>query len=728
MTNDEWIELFFSEAYEKQINELVLEDRDYEIPYDSIYKYVKQIIGIPYTEFLDFVKEYGNVSYNKRDVPQYINFSHCENAMIRLLIREDNTGLTPSEIGELLCKHDNWSSRGYVYYANRHLISAKILGIVFEYFGHWYLNCIGYVYPNLEPRQQKSLLARTLLRSPLFKSIIARNPKQISLLDLVHVLPYNFIKNNYIAITSFIGICITEAHDWGRIIHFDDHLFGRVLFRDIFNYKALQKKSSSLSYSIYLNEVMSYYDMEEKEALQLYYRYKNGDRHALEEIVKTAQSIVIRIASSYQFAPFEDILQEGNIGLLEGIEYYDPQKYRSLYGYLSFWVKRRIQTCQYEISSLIHIPISVWQSIEIMKESFDRYVQKTSVIPSVNDLDIEEEINSKNMQSLYNLLDILPDMICRVDDLDIFTNQMNTIEEFENYEEYRNQVQIALRRLKPRERLIIKSYYGIDVKQEIMETIGHQLHLTRERVRQIIENSITKMRESSSFEVEEYKIGDEVCIMDSYQVGKIIEIRISKTGNNRYVLKMKKGNKVEVTDDDIYCKATNGTSRLITILERQAIAASSKQESTNESVKEEEAKTTKRIQSSKSKYINKVGQRKEQGNKQNSSSNKDNQHQEERAVNKNETPNSKDNSSEESKPVKKKVQVGDTIKYNSRVAIVRAIRNSIPHERLILKYPDGTVDNVINDTDRYTILESTPNNTNKPYHGEKKNIRQHGES
>lgn len=543
MTNKEWIELFFCEAYEKQINELLLEDREYEIPYNTIYNYVKQVIGIPYTEFLDFLIEYGNVSYNKRDIPQYIKFNHCEDAMIQLLIDEDNTGLKPFEIGELLCENYKRSSRSYVNYANRHLISAKILGIVFEYFGHWYLNCIGYVYINLEPMQKKSLLARTLLRSPFFKSIFSNNPEQIVLSDILEILPYGFVKNNYIAITSLINICIQEADNCNKKINFIDQLSERVLFRKIFNYNVLKKKSSSLSYSIYLNKVMSWYYMNEKEALQLFYRYKNGDKYALEEIVKNAQSIVFRIASSYQFAPFEDIIQEGNLGLLEGIERYDPQKYPSFYGFLSFWVKRHIQSCKSDISSLIHVPANVLIELNAMEESFDHFVQINEIIPSINDLEFEEFEDHKKIKYLYNLLDILSDMTCFVDDLDSFQSNLPPTDEFQESEYNTYVVNNLLQNLSKRDNEIVKANFGIDsnTQEESLDNIGIRFGLTRERVRQIVINSCSKMRENARKKRQEAIIGDIIQFVITEQVGKVFSIKNAADGSPILLVKMESG-------------------------------------------------------------------------------------------------------------------------------------------------------------------------------------------
>ena len=499
MTSSEWIELFFSEAYEKQINNLVLEDWDYDVPILSIRNYVEQIIAIPYTEFIDYVKEnYAGTTYRAIDIPQFIKYSSCEIDLVNYLLGEDNRGCTPTEIGEELNDLFEQNMRGNASYATRHLGSAKMLGLAYEYFGHWYLNCLSYAYVDLNKEERDAMVARAMLRSPFLKAVFANSNRRIVLSDFLNRFSPIFARKHFLSVVRLIDICINEAQKSGRKILFDSRLADRKPLGDIFNIDSIAKPFSTRSLLRYVEEVKGWYSMSEKDARRLVDKHRKGDRNALEELIKATQPIVIRNTSEFDFAPKEDIIQEGNRGLLAGIKNFELERRVSLYGYLSFWVKRYIQLYKDSLANLVRIPINKFTLINSVKEQAEQYLQNHGYMPPCEELDWG--LASKEESKIaYNIMMSMAEYDSQTTTIDedtlyaddkVYSSERTTDLESLNFELHH-----LIHFLSKREENIVLDYFGMDGRRtETFETIGSKLGLTRERIRQIYEKSIRKLR------------------------------------------------------------------------------------------------------------------------------------------------------------------------------------------------------------------------------------------
>lgn len=497
MTSSEWIELFFSEAYEKQINNLVLEDWDYDVPILSIRNYVEQIIAIPYTEFIDYVKEnFAGITYRATDIPQFIKYSNCEIDLVNYLLGEDNRGCTPTEIGEELNDLFEQNKHGNASYATRHLGSAKMLGLAYEYFGHWYLNCLSYAYVDLNKEERDAMVARAMLRSPFLKAVFANSNRRIVLSDFLNRFSPIFARKHFLSVVRLIDICINEAQRSGRKILFDSRLADRKPLGDIFNIDSIAKPFSARSLLRYVEEVKGWYSMSEKDARRLVDKHRKGDRNALEELVKAAQPIVIRNASMFDYAPKEDIIQEGNLGLLAGIENFELERRVSLYGYLSFWVKRYLQSGS--LANLVRIPINKITLINSVKEQTEQYLQSHGYMPPCEELDWGF-VSEEESKTAYNIMMSMAEYDSQTTTIDEDTlysdDKVYSPERTTDLESLNFELHHLIHFLRKREENIVLEYIGMDGRRtETFETIGRKLGLTRERIRQIYEKSIHKLR------------------------------------------------------------------------------------------------------------------------------------------------------------------------------------------------------------------------------------------
>lgn len=219
MTHKDVLDLFFTRTYEKQLNDCILEDKEYVIPKDGILNYVCEIVDVPYSEYLSYIKS----SYPQDDIKSYnitqsSSFEACEREIINAFLFYDDPGFTFVEIGKLfpqyVVAHNDVSFRKY---GENQVKTACQLGLTYEYFNHWYLNCVSYIYNELPEDDQKSYLARAILRDPLYQKIMVDiQSKDVDILEYMYSIDSNETKKRrYDCVARLANICISEAkkHD-----------------------------------------------------------------------------------------------------------------------------------------------------------------------------------------------------------------------------------------------------------------------------------------------------------------------------------------------------------------------------------------------------------------------------------------------------------------------------------------------------------------------------------
>lgn len=173
MSNQIDIESFFYRSLENQVNEKMLDDYSYNIPMPLLRNYIKNIIEIPYEEFIYFIISWGYPLITTEDMTQSSSFSASEIEMCNILCDNDNPGYSFEEIGRLFphyCKaQTEYALRKY---GENQIKTSKQLGLVFQYYSSWYLSCFGYVYKELNEADRASFLARSILRDPFYGTIV----------------------------------------------------------------------------------------------------------------------------------------------------------------------------------------------------------------------------------------------------------------------------------------------------------------------------------------------------------------------------------------------------------------------------------------------------------------------------------------------------------------------------------------------------------------------------
>jgi len=217
MNNSELVEIFFSHAFEDLWNEKILDDKLFVVPTVRIYDYLLKIISIPYSEFLYYLIDFDLPEISPCDMTQCSSFSACEIEMCENLIAEDNPGFDFVDIGMLYPQYCKTAKEGALRkYGENQIKTSRQLGLTYEYCGLWYLDCIGYAYPKFNQHQRQALLARTLLRDPLYGRIIRDLLiGDTNLAKYLTGLSESTILRRGPGITKILAIAVTEAENNG---------------------------------------------------------------------------------------------------------------------------------------------------------------------------------------------------------------------------------------------------------------------------------------------------------------------------------------------------------------------------------------------------------------------------------------------------------------------------------------------------------------------------------
>ena len=214
MNNYDLIKFFFSQENEKMINEKILDDVDYIVPKDRILEYINKVIDIPYADFITYLQDSpSNHQIDSSHITQCSSFTACESYLCKALIEENNLGFDCAEIGILLSEFiSSNKSCALRKYGENQIKTASQLGLVFEYYNHWYLSCLGYVYLDLNQERRTSLLARTLLRDPLYAQIVKDiTQRDIHLKSYMGFLSISTINRRIPSVWKLLSICLSEC-------------------------------------------------------------------------------------------------------------------------------------------------------------------------------------------------------------------------------------------------------------------------------------------------------------------------------------------------------------------------------------------------------------------------------------------------------------------------------------------------------------------------------------
>ena len=262
----------------------------------------------------------------------------------------------------------------------------------------------------------------------------------------------------------------------------------------------------SASLDKYLQEIGKEDLITVEEEVELAQRIRKGDQKALEKLTRANLGFVVSVAKQYQNQGLSlpDLINEGNLGLIKAAEKFDETRGFKFISYAVWWIRQSILQALAEQSRIVRLPLNQVGSLNKINKAFSRFEQENERRPSpeelADSLDLPAEKVADTLRVSGRHISVDAPFVEGEDNslLDVLVNDDSPIADRTLINEsLSTEVERALSTLTERERDIIKLFFGINTQEMTLEEIGEKFGLTRERVRQIKEKAIRRLRHSS---------------------------------------------------------------------------------------------------------------------------------------------------------------------------------------------------------------------------------------
>ena len=242
------------------------------------------------------------------------------------------------------------------------------------------------------------------------------------------------------------------------------------------------------------------------EEVELAQRIRKGDRRALERLTRANLRFVVSVAKQYQNQGLSlpDLINEGNVGLIKAAEKFDETRGFKFISYAVWWIRQSILQAIAEQSRIVRLPLNQVGSVNKIARILSKFEQENERRPSVEEiserLDLPAEKVDVAISASGRHVSVDAPFVDGDDNslLDVMVNDNSPAADSELVvESLREEIKSALKMLNTRERSIIEAYYGLGTPELTLEEIGAKFGLTRERVRQIREKAIKRLRDNS---------------------------------------------------------------------------------------------------------------------------------------------------------------------------------------------------------------------------------------
>lgn len=274
----------------------------------------------------------------------------------------------------------------------------------------------------------------------------------------------------------------------------------------------------SQSLEKYLQEIGKVDLITPEEEVQLAIRIKNGDQKALDKLTKANLRFVVSVAKQYQNQglSLSDLINEGNLGLIKAARRFDETRGFKFISYAVWWIRQSILQALAEQSRIVRLPLNKVGLSNKINKAYSQLEQEFEREPSPDELASILEINTEEVEATLGVSARHVSMDAPFIDgedntlLDVLENpnSMNADTELTYRESLRLEIERSLSTLTERQKDVIVLYFGIGVEhQTSLEDIGERFGLTRERVRQIKDKAITKLRSTSRSKLLRHYLG-----------------------------------------------------------------------------------------------------------------------------------------------------------------------------------------------------------------------------
>lgn len=263
----------------------------------------------------------------------------------------------------------------------------------------------------------------------------------------------------------------------------------------------------SASLDKYLQEIGREDLITVEEEVELAQRIRNGDRIALEKLTRANLRFVVSVAKQYQNQGLSlpDLINEGNLGLIKAAEKFDETRGFKFISYAVWWIRQSILQALAEQSRIVRLPLNQVGSLNKINKAFSKFEQENERRPSAEELaeqlDIPVDKIADTMKVSGRHISVDAPFVEGEDNslLDVMINDdsPNADRVLMNESLSKEIERVLENALSDRERDIVKKFFGLGMPEMTLEEIGDEFGLTRERVRQIKEKAIRKLKPHS---------------------------------------------------------------------------------------------------------------------------------------------------------------------------------------------------------------------------------------
>jgi RNA polymerase primary sigma factor len=273
--------------------------------------------------------------------------------------------------------------------------------------------------------------------------------------------------------------------------------------------KKYPKNYQSNNLKLYLNQIAKFTPLEQEEEKRLGSLIQNGDQDALKKLIESNLKFVVSYVKKYRGMGLSilDLINEGNIGLIEAAKRYDPGKNVKFISYAVWWIRQAIFNALTRNSRIYHIPQKLSDQVSEMKKVKAKLKKTLGRNPTREEISIEMNIDVADVEDL----EILGEKNLSLSDkyydeeIEIGDKIQDTLSPSVEYLIIKNAIQEQIRdvleELDDKEAFVLKLRYGLDDNRpKTLQEIGDILHLTRERIRQIEEKAKRKLSKSHAMQ------------------------------------------------------------------------------------------------------------------------------------------------------------------------------------------------------------------------------------
>lgn len=255
----------------------------------------------------------------------------------------------------------------------------------------------------------------------------------------------------------------------------------------------------------YFHEIEASVGLSSEAEVQMAKQIKDGDEEALSSLVQANLRFVVSVAKQYQNLglPLSDLINEGNLGLMIAAKRFDGTKGFKFISYAVWWIRQSILQALAEQSRIVRLPLNRIGELTRVNKTLNKLEQRLGRPPETEEIAAELEVEPGDMELLMRLAQRPVSLETPCDDSEpdrcfgdlIPDDNVPCSDEVLSEEQLKDEIQRAMHALTDGEARVLRMYYGLDGHESMtLEEIGAYVGRTRERVRQIKEKALQKLR------------------------------------------------------------------------------------------------------------------------------------------------------------------------------------------------------------------------------------------